>query len=124
MGYLVVASWDANFKITGMAHAVDEADAIRLQAIMVEEGHADAFYDVMPVGSGLFSTADPVAQTVTFDKEGYDQRNALAEWEGKRVRGYGSIGAQLDMQYWDGVNDTTVWVDHVAKVKSDHPKPT
>jgi hypothetical protein len=41
----------------------------------------------------------------------------------KRVDAYGSIGDQLDMQYWDAVNGTTTWKDHVAKVKSDNPKP-
>ena len=30
---------------------------------------------------------------------------------------------QLDMQYWDSVNSTTLWADHIAKVKSDNPKP-
>jgi len=44
-------------------------------------------------------------------------------WQENRIAAYGSWGDQLDMQYWDYVNDTTVWVDHVAKVKSDHPKP-
>jgi len=36
---------------------------------------------------------------------------------------YGSVQDQLDMQYWDGVNGTTTWADHIAKVKSDNPKP-
>ena len=49
---------------------------------------------------------------------------ANEKYKDDRREAYGNIGAQLDMQYWDGVNDTTVWVDHVAKVKSDHPKPT
>ena len=40
-----------------------------------------------------------------------------------RIEAYGSIADQLDMQYWDEVNSTTVWKDHVAKVKSDNPKP-
>tara|TARA_B100000029_G_scaffold481078_1_gene529771 strand:- start:329 stop:631 length:303 start_codon:yes stop_codon:yes gene_type:complete len=35
---------------------------------------------------------------------------------------YGSIQDQLDMQYWDKVNGTTDWEDHIAKVKSDNPK--
>jgi hypothetical protein len=48
---------------------------------------------------------------------------ANEKYKDDRREAYGDIGAQLDMQYWDGVNDTTVWVDHVAKVKSDHPKP-
>jgi len=36
---------------------------------------------------------------------------------------YGSIADQLDMMYWDGVNGTTTWADHIAQVKSDNPKP-
>ena len=41
-----------------------------------------------------------------------------------RQQAYGSVQDQLDMQYWDEVNSTTVWKDHVAKVKSDNPKPS
>ena len=36
---------------------------------------------------------------------------------------YGSIADQLDMMYWDGVNGTTLWADHIAQVKADNPKP-
>tara|TARA_Y100000310_G_scaffold257479_1_gene265540 strand:+ start:5578 stop:5856 length:279 start_codon:yes stop_codon:yes gene_type:complete len=45
-------------------------------------------------------------------------------WIDSRIAAYGSAGSQLDMQYWDGVNGTTVWPDHITKVKADHPKPT
>ena len=38
-------------------------------------------------------------------------------------KGYASLADQLDMQYWDAKNGTTTWADHVAKVKSDYPKP-
>jgi hypothetical protein len=41
-----------------------------------------------------------------------------------RQEAYGSIADQLDMQYWDSVNDTTIWKDHIAKVKADNPKPS
>ena len=37
---------------------------------------------------------------------------------------YGSVADQLDMQYWDNVNGTTTWKDHIAQVKSDNPKPS
>jgi hypothetical protein len=36
---------------------------------------------------------------------------------------YPSITDQLDMQYWDQVNGTTTWKDHIAQVKADNPKP-
>tara|TARA_R100001463_G_scaffold121407_1_gene177710 strand:+ start:817 stop:1119 length:303 start_codon:yes stop_codon:yes gene_type:complete len=41
-----------------------------------------------------------------------------------RQEAYGSIADQLDMQYWDAVNGTTTWKDHIAKVKADNSKPS
>ena len=45
------------------------------------------------------------------------------EYQRDRAVAYASIQDQLDMQYWDNVNSTTTWKDHIAKVKSDNPKP-
>tara|TARA_R110000824_G_scaffold289900_1_gene478432 strand:- start:1542 stop:1856 length:315 start_codon:yes stop_codon:yes gene_type:complete len=39
-----------------------------------------------------------------------------------RATAYASTGDQLDMQYWDSVNDTTTWKDHIASVKAQFPK--
>ena len=50
----------------------------------------------------------------------YDAENAT--WKVNREKAYGDIEEQLDMMYWDKVNGTTTWKDHVAKVKSDNPK--
>ena len=41
-----------------------------------------------------------------------------------RRSAYGDLGSQLDMQYWDNVNGTTTWKDHVAAVKTANPIPT
>ena len=46
-----------------------------------------------------------------------------ATYADNRVVAYGSWGDQLDMQYHDAVDGTTTWVDHVAAVKAEHPKP-
>jgi len=48
------------------------------------------------------------------DNRTYDQ---------ERREEYASIADQLDMQYWDSVNGTTTWADHIAAVKAAHPKP-
>ena len=40
-----------------------------------------------------------------------------------RQEAYASVQDQLDMQYWDSVNETTTWADHIAQVKADNPKP-
>ena len=45
------------------------------------------------------------------------------KYQRDRADSYPSIQDQLDMQYWDNVNGTTTWKDHIAKVKSDNPKP-
>ena len=37
---------------------------------------------------------------------------------------YLPIEEQLDMQYWDAVNGTTTWKDHIAAVKAKYPKPS
>ena len=53
----------------------------------------------------------------------FDAAAAAIKYQSDRAAAYASIGDQLDMQYWDAVNGTTTWKDHVAKVKADHPKP-
>jgi hypothetical protein len=72
-------------------------------------------------------------ERLEFSDADYDQRVidlANSKWEEQqfgyiqaRQEAYGSIADQLDMIYWDGVNGTTVWADHIAQVKSDNPKP-
>ena len=55
--------------------------------------------------------------------QAYKDWKAQDQYKGKREDVYPSIQDQLDMQYWDKKNGTTTWVDAVAKVKSDNPKP-
>ena len=43
-------------------------------------------------------------------------------WKSARQKAYPSWQDQLDMQYWDSVNDTTTWADAITKVKTDNPK--
>ena len=72
-------------------------------------------------------------ERLEFDSADYDQAItdlANSKWNEQqfgyiqaRQEGYGSIADQLDMQYWDAVNGTTTWQDHVAQVKADNPKP-
>ena len=45
------------------------------------------------------------------------------EYSRNRATAYASTGDQLDMQYWDSVNDTTTWKDHITSVKAQFPKP-
>jgi hypothetical protein len=72
-------------------------------------------------------------ERLEFTDADYDQAIidlANSKWDAQqfgyiqaRQEAYGSVQDQLDMQYWDGVNGTTTWADHIAQVKSDNPKP-
>jgi hypothetical protein len=56
----------------------------------------------------------------------WDAAQALADskaYQELRAAAYPSIQEQLDMQYWDSVNDTTTWKDAIAAVKTENPKP-
>ena len=79
-------------------------------------------------GTGAF---DASGNSVSLDQSKIDAARATLdaeyaalEYSRKRVQEYASIQDQLDMQYWDSVNGTTTWKDHIAKVKSDNPKPS
>ena len=39
-----------------------------------------------------------------------------------RIKSYKSIKEQLDMQYWDIVNNTTNWKTAIETVKTNYPK--
>ena len=58
--------------------------------------------------------ADIAAYTADLAANGYKTARASA---------YPTIQEQLDMQYWDGVNGTTIWADTIAQIKSENPKP-
>ncbi len=39
-----------------------------------------------------------------------------------RAEAYAPIAEQMDMQYWDSVNGSRTWLDHIEAVKEAHPK--
>ena len=78
-------------------------------------------------GQGAF---DKDGKSVTLDnakvaaaRKALDDAAAAIKYKSDRAAAFASVGDQLDMQYWDAVNGTTTWKDHVAKVKADNPKP-
>lgn len=46
------------------------------------------------------------------------------QYKHDRQQAYASLAEQLDMQYWDRVNGTDTWKQHIDAVKTAHPKPT
>ena len=58
-------------------------------------------------------TIDENAVIVEMDKVAYIDRRASE---------YKSITEQLDMLYWDKVNNTNLWQEHINAVKTKYPK--
>ena len=69
-----------------------------------------------------FTEADYDQAIVDLANSKFDQQEN--GYKTARQEAYASIQDQLDMQYWDSVNDTTTWADHIAQVKADNPKPS
>lgn len=44
------------------------------------------------------------------------------DYKSAREREYPPMSEQLDMQYWDKVDGTTVWQDTLAEIKDKYPK--
>ena len=74
-------------------------------------------------GTGAYDKDGKLVTLVQSEIDAARVELAKLDYQKKRVKEYPSIGEQLDMQYWDKKNGTTTWVDAVAKVKSDNPKP-
>lgn len=44
------------------------------------------------------------------------------QYQRDRAKEYPTLQEQLDMQYWDSVNGTTVWQDTIQAIKAKYPK--
>ena len=71
--------------------------------------------------SGVAQPTDEQLNAVDSAADLEERQNAVRS---TRKSAYGDLGSQLDMQYWDNVNGTTTWKDHVAAVKTANPIPT
>ena len=69
-----------------------------------------------------FSEADYDQAITDLANSKYDEQEN--GYKRARQEAYPSIPDQLDMLYWDKVNDTTTWKDAIAEIKSDNPKPS
>tara|TARA_R100000808_G_scaffold377_1_gene2078 strand:+ start:1483 stop:1770 length:288 start_codon:yes stop_codon:yes gene_type:complete len=91
-----------------------------------------AIYNTHPNVVSIDDTAgcfDADGNPVAIDQSLVDEEVARlqADYDSKayaraRAEAYASIGDQLDMQYWDSVNGSRTWLDHIESVKEAHAK--
>jgi hypothetical protein len=85
-----------------------------------------AIYKLYPQVTSIDDTVgafDADGNTVVIDMDAVNAWVDPDQYKFDRATAYPTIQEQLDMQYWDGVNGTTIWADTVASVKSENPKP-
>jgi hypothetical protein len=51
-----------------------------------------------------------------------DELNQTPTYILNRTTEYGTVGAQLDMIYWDRKNETNNWENHIDVIKNKYPK--
>ena len=66
---------------------------------------------------------NPISKDVILAK----QQELIAEYNSKqyqrdRAKAYPSIQEQLDLQYWDKINNTNKWEEAINAVKTKYPK--
>ena len=84
-----------------------------------KEAIMSLYSDVLDVdANGIAWISSGIEKTVDADAL------ALKKVQLTRAAAYPSLQEQMDMQYWDAVNGTTTWKDHVAAVKAKYPKPS
>jgi hypothetical protein len=102
-----------------VAQVVNDGDefpvASPLRWINVKPGDKAVLSNANTVGDYRFEAR--TGQIVFFDpKAGWSYKE-------RRLEAYAPIAKQLDMIYWDKINETTTWFDHITAVKAAHPKP-
>jgi hypothetical protein len=87
----------------------------------VVEGEYDA--EGMEVVAPVLEVTEAVRPYIAEDAEVIEGLvSAYLTSRNVELRQYKPIGEQLDMQYWDKINGTTTWEDHIAEVKAEYPK--
>jgi len=66
---------------------------------------------------------DADGNEVTYDNDAVTAEVNANAYKEQRASEYKTIAEQLDMQYWDAVNGTTNWQDHINAIKTKYPKP-
>jgi hypothetical protein len=98
-----------------MIEIIDAIFAIdpNAEVVLPDGDNVDAFI----WHSAEIPKADILAKQLQLQSE-YDSLS----YSRARADAYASLPDQADMQYWDAINGTTVWKDHIADIKSKHPK--
>lgn len=99
--------------------------------------YADDVHDVIPTPNiqvseevwqnALENNHNKVNADGTTEKVDTRSQEEIAAWNATQYQRdrqfeYKSVEEQLDMQYWDKINGTNLWEEHISSVKNKYPK--
>jgi len=102
---------DINLVLSEHVQYYIDSDGNNITNTNYNEAKADQFLEELKKQA-------PHEEKIDINHENYDYCYARCNADD----GYVSIGDQQDMQYWDAVNGTTTWQDHIRSVKEKYPK--
>jgi hypothetical protein len=70
----------------------------------------------------LCNKVNPTQSDIELATQAQQAEQDAKQYQRDRAFAYPSIPEQLDMQYWDSVNGTTVWQDTINAIKAKYPK--
>ena len=97
-----------------------------ISSIRALDPNADVSVNAEDVNQITWHDGNPNSITVAQIQSKQAELNAeydTQEYARNRAKAYAELSDQLDMQYWDSVNGTTTWSDHVVEIKALYPKP-
>jgi hypothetical protein len=102
---------DINLVLSEHVQYYIDSDGNNITNTNYNEAKADQFLEELKKQA-------PHEEKIDINHENYDYCYARCNADD----GYVSLGDQQDMQYWDAVNGTTTWQDHIRSVKEKYPK--
>lgn len=104
-------------------YAIHEETGDRVDNANFNQADCDAFKEEIRVsniinGGSIEAKEQYNQERCTLNHASYDYRYARCNADD----GYASLVDQQDMQYWDAVNGTKKWQDHIKYVKDRYPK--
>lgn len=108
--------YEPNFKVPDVDSMIYQKEKLKA---LIKDGnqYGDENYDWEALDVYITRLADYLAL-----REAIKPNPIKPTYKDFRADNYGTINEQLDMLYWDKVNGTNVWMEHIDLVKSKYPK--
>jgi hypothetical protein len=112
-----------------------EGQPVTVLAVRDSDHHSATTFQIIEmidaaIAAGELDEATMAARgAVVAEQQRAEEAKRQADYEAsltyadRRKAAYAPMAQQLDMQYWDDINGTTTWRDHIAEVKARFPKP-